>query len=98
MATSRYSRTPRLDLGAQFGTTSSIRTIRAAIKEGRLPHKVMVIRGSERLDTLSGVIYGDARYWWVLAAASDVGWGLQLPVDTVIRVPELTAALNLVVG
>lgn len=96
MATSRYSLAPRLNFGAQFGTSQVIQNVRAAIKEGRVPVSTTVVRGAERLDTLAGVLYGDARYWWVLAAASDIGWGLQIPPGTVIKVPELSQVLKLV--
>lgn len=98
MATSRYARAPRLDLGAQQGTSTAIRSIRNGIASGQLPYKTIVIRETERLDTLAGTTYGDARYWWILAAASDIGWGLQVPTDTVIRVPDLSIALRLVTG
>jgi len=95
MAVSRYSKTPRLNFGAQFGTSVAINNIRQAIKDGRLPVKTIVLRGAERLDTLSGSIYGDAKYWWILAAASDIGWGMQVPAGTLIRVPELALATKI---
>ena len=95
MAVSRYSKTPRLNFGAQFGTSVAINNIRLAIKDGRLPVKTIVLRGAERLDTLSGSIYGDAKYWWILAAASDIGWGMQVPAGTLIRVPELALATKI---
>lgn len=98
MTISRYSRTPRLNLGAQLGTSVAIQNIRDAIKDGRLPVKTIVLRGAERLDTLAGVVYGDARYWWILAAASDIGWGLQVPVGTIIKVPDLGPVTKLVAG
>jgi hypothetical protein len=65
--------------------------IRSAVNDGRLPVDELVLRGAERLDTLAGSIYGDARYWWVLAAASGVGWGLQIPPGTIVNVPSLEA-------
>lgn len=98
MAFSRYARTPRLNLGAQFGTTTAISSIRAAVKDGSLPTKTILVRGAERLDTMAGVIYGDSRYWWVLAAASDIGWGMQVPAGTVIKVPDLGIVTKLVSG
>jgi hypothetical protein len=96
MAFSRYARTPRLDLGSQLGTSRAVESIRSAIKDGRLPYEQIVVRGAERLDTLAGSVYGDSRYWWVLAAASDIGWGLQIPVGTVINIPDLSAIAQLV--
>lgn len=90
MAFSRYSRTPVLDYGRQYGTGVAAVAIRAAIKDGRIKTKQILVRGKERLDTLAGSIYGDARYWWVLAAASDIGWGMQVPPGTVINIPDIS--------
>jgi hypothetical protein len=96
MASSRYARTPIIDFGRQYGTSEAVNNIRAAIKNGSMPTKQLLVRGVERLDTLAGSIYGDARYWWILAAASDVGWGLQVPPGTVINIPDLSAVITLV--
>ena len=96
MAFSRYTRSPRLNLGAQFGTSVAVETIRLAIKEERITCQQMVLRGAERLDTLAGSIYGDSSYWWVLAAASNIGWGLQFPPGTIINIPDLSAIAQLV--
>lgn len=96
MAFSRYSRTPILSLGAQYGTSVATTRIRQAIKDGTIKTKEIVLRGAERLDTLAGSIYGDSRYWWVLAAASDVGWALQAPPGTIIHIPDLNDIAALV--
>lgn len=96
MSFSRYNRSPKLDLGAQYGTSRAAEAIRAAIKGNKIHFKIIVVRGAERLDTLAGSIYGDARYWWVLAAASNIGWGLQIPAGTMINVPELGAISQIV--
>lgn len=96
MPFSRYTRSPKLDLGAQYGTSRAAETIRSAVKDGRIHVKQIVVRGAERLDTIAGSVYGDGRYWWVLAAASDIGWGLQIPAGTIINVPELAAVAQLV--
>ena len=96
MPFSRYSRSPVLAFGAQYGTSAAISTIRRSIANGSLPYRGILIREAERLDTMAGQIYGDARYWWVLAAASDIGWGLQVPPGTVINIPDLAAVAQLV--
>jgi hypothetical protein len=96
MATSRYARSTVLDYGRQFGTSTAIVAIRSAIADGRLQTKELLVRGAERLDTLAGTIYGDSRYWWVLAAASDIGWGLQVPPGTIIKIPELNSVIALI--
>jgi len=96
MATSRYARSPVLDFGNNLGTSDAVNTIRAAVKSGVLKTNDITVRGNERLDTLAGVAYGDARYWWVLAAASDIGWGMQIPPGTIIKIPDISACLSLV--
>lgn len=96
MTLSRYSRAPRLDLGAQMGTSEAAAVIRSAIKNGTITFNQIVVRGAERLDTIAGDVYGDSRYWWILAAASDIGWGLQVPVGTLINVPALGDIAQLV--
>ena len=49
----------------------------------------------KRLDQLSGESYGDAGYWWVIAAASGIGWGMQVPPGTLIKIPD---SLEKVIG
>jgi hypothetical protein len=96
MATSRYVRSPVLDFGNNLGTSNAVNTIRAAVKSGVLKTNDITVRGNERLDTLAGVAYGDARYWWILAATSDIGWGMQVPPGTIIKIPDIGAVLSLV--
>ena len=96
MAVSRYRRSPILDFGRQFGTGRAHEVIRAAIKAGTLSFEALTLREAQRLDHLAGVKYGNGRYWWVIAAASDIGWGLQVPPGTYIRVPDLEQVLRLV--
>jgi hypothetical protein len=96
MAFSRYNRTPVLNYGAQYGTGRAREAIQAAIAAGRLTTKPMLLRGSERLDTIAGEIYGDSRYWWVIAAASNIGWGMQVPAGTMLKVPVLADVAALV--
>ncbi len=98
MSTSRYSGTQRIDFGAQFGTSQAMHNIRSAMKLGRLQYRTATLRGAERLDTVAGVEYGDASYWWVIAAASDIGWGLQVPAGTVINIPDIGTALKIAVS
>ena len=96
MAISRYRRSDVLDLGRQFGTGRAHEVIRAAIKDGTLAFEAITLREAQRLDHIAGVRYGNARYWWVLAAASDIGWGLQVPPGTYIRIPDFEQVVRLV--
>jgi hypothetical protein len=96
MAVSRYTRTPLLAFGTKLGTNRAIEMIRTAVSSGLISVSETVLHGNERLDTLAGELYGDSRYWWVLAAASNIGWALQVPAGTVISVPRLSDVLDLV--
>ncbi len=97
MAFSRYTRTSILNFGAQFGTAQAVSVIRTAIANGTINKGAqIVLQGAERLDTLAGAHYGDAGYWWVIAAASNIGWGLQVPPGTVLYLPNLDDIAGLV--
>lgn len=89
MSISRYSRTPLLDLSKQFGTSLTVQTIRAAIKEGKIKCSELILSDGTRLDTLAGKYLGAGDLWWAIAAASDIGWGLQVPAGTRIKIPNI---------
>jgi len=98
MAFSRYRSSAVLNLGSQYGTSYAISAVRASINAGRIPIiETITLKESQRLDHLAGLYYKDSRYWWVLAAASDIGWGLQVPPGTVINVPDINA-VSMVIG
>lgn len=96
MAISRYSRTPILELGKRFGTSNTIRAIRRGVTDGTIRFKTTTLRGSKRLDVIAGDEYGDGRYWWVIAAASNIGWAPQAPPGTFLRIPLLDDVLKVV--
>jgi len=89
VAFSRYQRTDVLGYNFQYGTSTTHSLIRAAVKNERVPFKTIVLHEAERLDHLAFKYYQNGRYWWIIAAASDIGWGLQVPPGTVIRIPDL---------
>lgn len=91
MATGRYNNDIRINLGTQYGTNRTLPALRRAVRLGLVPIvRTIISTGDDRLDALAGAIYGDARYWWILAAASDIGWNLQVPPGTVINVVDLS--------
>ena len=90
MALSRYSFSANLknSLGQNFISISNASPkIFRAVEGQRVNYNVHVLEEGERLDYLAGIYYGDASFWWVLAAASGIGYALQVPPGTVIRVP-----------
>lgn len=97
MAFSRYKADTRIAIDNQFGVAKGVSSVRRAIKRGTLPIvREIIMSGDDRLDTIAGSIYGDSSYWWVLAAASDIGWGMQVPPGTVIKIVNLREVESLV--
>ncbi len=96
MSFSRYVRTPIIGLGQRYGTSFYIPVIRQNILNGNIRFEEAVLDEAERLDTIAGQVYGDGRLWWVLAAASDIGWGCQAPPGTRLRIPNLSDISRLI--
>jgi len=91
MATSRYAYTSKILGRKQLATSESSFRIFNAVLQGDIPYSTTVIKENVRLDHLAGQIYGSSDLWWILAAASGIGWALQVPPGTVVKVPT---ALN----
>lgn len=91
---SRYPNSSVYSL-SYYGSSQVVNRIRQLIRDKQLPYNEFILTGSQRLDTIAGSEYNDATLWWLIAAASDVGWGMQLPAGTRIRVPDLKAVLRL---
>lgn len=87
MAFSRYNRSSLIAGGRRFGTNYVGRNIYRAVKQNRIKYKRQLSKEGDRLDILAGEYYGNSAYWWVIAAASGIGWGLQIPAGTVITIP-----------
>ena len=73
--------------GKILGVNRGLPRLRDAIANGTVATTAITIKEGERLDTLAGRYYGDGRLWWVIAAASNIGWWLQVPPGTVIVIP-----------
>ena len=88
---SRYSNNSRINLGSQLGTSENVLKLRRGIKDGSIPIvRSIIATGEDRLDSLAGTIYGNAKYWWILAVSSGIGWGLQVPSGTIINIIRLS--------
>jgi hypothetical protein len=85
----RYSRTIAINFGTRFGTSYIIPLIRENIKNGNIRYKEYVLQEGERLDTIAGQVYMDSTLWWIISSASEVGWALQTPPGTLLKIPLL---------
>ncbi|NBO99484.1 MAG: hypothetical protein EBU90_05055 [Proteobacteria bacterium] len=96
-AFSRYRTSPKLGFSFQYGTYRGIAAVRNAVAAGLIPiNQTITLAENQRLDQLAAIYYKDARFWWVLAAASDIGWGLQVPPGTIINIPDINAVAAIV--
>jgi len=86
----RYSRLRKIGNETRFETSYVLPIIRDNIANGNI--RVVgrtLLQERQRLDTLAGQLWGDGSLWWVLAAASNIGWGLQVPPGTIIIIPDM---------
>lgn len=90
MAIRRYNRAPILGVNKYYGTSTAHRNIRDGIEAGSIKYQETFLHEAERLDSIAGRFYDDATLWWVIAAASNIGWSLQVNPGILIRIPDLT--------
>jgi hypothetical protein len=89
MTIRRYGKTKILGLNFRFGTSQAIPILRQNIMNGNIKYQEYILEENERLDILAGEFYGDSSLYWVLAACSDIGFALQVPPGTIIKIPDI---------
>jgi len=51
-------------------------------------------KNENRLDIISNIAYNTPRLWWVIAMANDIVDPFKVPVDTILRIPDLSVLYN----
>ena len=87
MAAGRYTFVPKLFNFKSYATSDLSAKIYFACDNKVIPSTTHVVKQGERLDTIAGKVYGSGGMWWVIAAASGIGWGAQVPPGTLLRIP-----------
>ena len=87
MALSRYSYVDTLYGGKFLSNSDSIAKIQEGIRQGVIEFETLTLAGKQRLDSIAGQYYGDSTFWWIIAAASGIGWWLQVPAGTYLVIP-----------
>tara|TARA_Y100000389_G_C17420470_1_gene496371 strand:- start:1294 stop:1596 length:303 start_codon:yes stop_codon:yes gene_type:complete len=89
MSLSRYEYSKKVTYGNKtvFGTNKISSEIYNAVESNLLKFETHTLKEGERLDTIAGKFYGDSGYWWIIAAASGIGWPLQVPPGTFLKIP-----------
>ena len=98
MTVQRYRRAPKLKRGKFYGTFSPGLHIYRAVQRNKIKVTSYTTSETERLDVLAGKYYGDGTLWWVIAAASGIGWNLQVPPGTYLAIPLDITQLNSMLG
>ena len=83
----RYRSDRRIRGGKVLATNAALSRIRASVRNGTLKTSQYVSKEDDRLDTIAARFLGDSRLWWVSSACSGIGWGLQIPPGTIIKIP-----------
>ncbi len=83
---------------ALYATPEYIRAIREGVADGTIIVNEVTVATNDRLDQVAGRFYGDGSLWWVIAAASDIGWGLQIQGGTRVFVPVDLSSISDIVG
>ena len=91
MSLNRYSFSPqgKNSKGQKYISKSNVNyKIFTGVEAGIIDYGVHILEEGERLDYLAGINYGDSGLWWIIAAASGIGYALQVPPGTVLRIPN----------
>ncbi|MBP04479.1 MAG: hypothetical protein CMA72_06825 [Euryarchaeota archaeon] len=94
----RYTNDNKIRTGRMIGTPKASRILSKAVRNGTIRVNNRVLKEGERLDSIAGELYGDARLWWIIAACSGVGWALQAPGGTILKIPASLAQVRALVG
>lgn len=84
--------------GQYYGTAQAAAAIYKGVEDKKVTFTTLILKEGDRLDIIAGKFYKNSTYWWIIAAASGIGWGLQVPPGTVIRVPTNLDQIKVLVG
>jgi hypothetical protein len=71
----------------KYATTTLCSAIFNDCKSGRIQTEQITYNEGDRLDYLAQKYYGNGIDWWIIAAASGIGWWLQINPGTIITIP-----------
>ena len=96
MAIKRYARANILGINKQYGTSRSVQVIRKGLASKIIRFTTEILKEGQRLDSIAGIVYGDAQLYWIIAAASNIGWTMQVPPSTILIIPNLSDVAELI--
>ena len=87
MSLSRYAFARKIRGGKYYGSSNYNNKIFSLVQSNQVNFTTILLAENQRLDQLAGAFYKDSSLWWVIAAASGIGWGLQVPAGTLVNIP-----------
>ena len=94
---SRYESDIPIREGKILRSATAVDKIRRSQRQGAFATRERVLRQGERLDHIAGEVFGNATLWWVIAATSNIGWAMQVPPGTILKIPvNLNDVLELI--
>lgn len=94
MTLSRHRQSSLIRNNRAIGTNMARVAVYKAAQNGEISTDVYITNQGDRLDKLAGRYYGDGTLWWVIAAASGIGWWLQIPAGVVLTIPTSIDQVN----
>ena len=85
--TTRYLTDSIIREGKALSSAQAVARIRDLKKQGAISTRERVLQKGERLDIIAGEEFSNATLWWVIAALSNIGWGMQAPPGTILVIP-----------
>ena len=58
-----------------------------SVNNEEIDYDLVITQSGKRLDHYAYDYYEDGSLWWIIAAASGVGWWLQVPEGVVLKIP-----------
>ena len=100
MSISRYAFTKKININGKtiLSTNKTSSKIHRGVLFGEITVSNHILQEGERLDTIAYQAYGVSGYWWIIAAASGIGWGLQVPPGTILAIPKILDEVYAYVG
>jgi hypothetical protein len=87
MSIGRYNFSKKIRNGKYYGTSRTSHKINSAVRSGLISVDTIILAEGQRLDHIAGIAYGNSKLWWIIAAASGIGYGLQPSSGTLIKIP-----------
>ena len=94
MTLSRYKQSNLINNRKAIGTNMARVAVHNAAQNGEISTEIYITQQGDRLDKLAGERYGDGTLWWVIAAASGIGWWLQIPSGVILTIPTSIEQVN----